>query len=169
MAPETQWAAGVADVRGTVAAAVRAVTDAAGPADPAGAAGLPGGGAGGGAGAHAVRLQLPQGLPPVVADGPELGRAVAELVGHAVRRSPPGVRVLVRAAVAAGADGRLDRVEIRIVDRGTSVPGGARYWSTGGLPGGPAVSALLRAAGARIGVEETPGGGLTAVLVLRLA
>lgn len=152
MAPETQWATGVADVRPVVAAAVRSVTDA----------------MDGGAGAHAVRLQLPQGLPPVVAGELELGRAVAALVGRALRRSPPGARVLVRALVAVGVDGRLDRVEVRVADRGASLPGEAGYWASGALRDGEAVHTLVRAGSARFAVETTPGGGLTAVLALPL-
>ncbi len=153
MAAGTQWATGVAGVRAVVAAAVRSVN----------------GPAAGGAGAYVVRLQLPQGLPPVVAGGPELGAAVAALVGHAVRRSPPGVRVLVRALVADGPDGRPERVEVRVADRGPSVPGEADHWASGGLRESRAVDALVRAGWARFAVEATPGGGLTTVLALPLA
>jgi hypothetical protein len=118
---------------------------------------------------HAVRLQLPQGLPPVAAGEPELGLAVAALVGHAVRRSRPGARVLVRAVLASGPDGRPGRVEVRVADRGASVPGEAAYWASGGVRDRGAVDALVRAGGVRFGVEATPGGGLTAVLALPLA
>ncbi|MCX4756368.1 hypothetical protein [Kitasatospora purpeofusca] len=212
---------------------------------------------GGGRGASVV-VRLPVGLPVVIADAPRLEAALAGLVDHAIRRSPTGARVLVRADPLPGPDGLLGarggvgpggvfgrraagkgslgkgaftggafggseawtadpaRVELRVVDRGASEPpdarrwllagmygepgipgagwapgggiggpgsGGGSGWAVGGAgeataprrgtggpePVGPSISALVRAAGGRLRVEQTAGGGLTLVLVLAVA
>ncbi|MFJ8435447.1 hypothetical protein ACIQ9P_29540 [Kitasatospora sp. NPDC094019] len=221
---------------------------------------------GGGRGAS-VAVRLPVGLPVVVADAPRLEAALAGLVDHAIRRSPAGARVLVRADPLPGPDGLLGarggvgaggvfgrgaagkgslgkgslgkgalaggafggpeawtaepaRVELRVVDRGTSEPPETRQWLLAGMHGepgipgagwapgggfggpgsgggsgwpagaagdasdprrrtagagggpesvGPSISALVRAAGGRLRVEQTAGGGLTVVLVLAVA
>ncbi|MFC9327437.1 hypothetical protein [Kitasatospora sp. NPDC057015] len=116
----------------------------------------------GGGPSGAVRLQIPAGLPPVAADGTRLRLAVAALVEHALRRRPPGTKVLVGVVAVSGAeDGGAGRVEIRVVDRGVSGPGEAKYWTV--------VERAQRAAlaaGARLRVEDTPAGGLTLVLEL---
>ncbi|WP_190212942.1 hypothetical protein [Kitasatospora indigofera] len=109
-----------------------------------------------------MRLQLPADLPPVSADGAQLRLAVAALLEHALRRRPPGTKVLVRAEAVGGAvDGGAGRVEIRVADRGASRPGEAKYWTA--VEG---AEGAARAAGGRLRVEETPAGGLTFVLVL---
>ncbi|MFB8238560.1 hypothetical protein ACFC58_18600 [Kitasatospora purpeofusca] len=217
---------------------------------------------GGGRGAS-VAVRLPVGLPVVIADAPRLEAALAGLVDHAIRRSPAGAGVLVRADPLPGPDGLLGarggagpggvfgrgasgkgslgkgalgkgaftggafggseawtaepaRVELRVVDRGSSEPpearqwllagmygepgipgagwapgggfggpgsGGGSGWAVGGAgdataprrgtsgpePVGPSISALVRAAGGRLRVEQTAGGGLTVVLVLAVA
>lgn len=131
-------------------------------ADAAGAARLAVRRAAGGGRTAAVRLQLPADLPPVSADGTQLRLAVAALLEHALRRRPPGTKVLVRAEAVAGAEGGgAGRVEIRVVDRGASRPGEAKYWTA--VEG---AEGAARAAGGRLRVEETPAGGLTFVLVL---
>ncbi|MET9612813.1 ATP-binding protein [Kitasatospora indigofera] len=108
-----------------------------------------------------MRLQLPADLPPVSADGAQLRLAVAALLEHALRRRPPGTKVLVRAEAVDRADGGARRVEIRVADRGASRPGEAKYWTA--VEG---AEGAARAAGGRLRVEETPAGGLTFVLVL---
>ncbi|WP_327683384.1 ATP-binding protein [Kitasatospora sp. NBC_00458] len=160
----------------------------------------------GGGRSAAVSVLMPVGLPVVAADSRRLEAALAALVDHAIRRNPPGVRVLVRvdAVPGPGGPGRLGfpgasavpevpvgelaRVELRVVDRGPSEMPEARHWLIAGArtgepggpdggrgPGGPAgrvgpsVPALARAAGGRLGVEQTPGGGVTVVLVLSVA
>ncbi|MGV9267794.1 hypothetical protein ACWDRR_24385 [Kitasatospora sp. NPDC003701] len=140
----------------------------------------------GGGRAGQVAVRIPAGLPVVVADARRLESALAGLIDHAIRRSPWGARVLVRADVAsaprgsAGAGGPggspgggRARVELRVVDRGQSALPEARQWLLAGLrsggAAGPAVDGLVRAAGGRLAVEPTPGGGLTVVLVLAVA
>ncbi|WP_406195639.1 hypothetical protein OH807_07885 [Kitasatospora sp. NBC_01560] len=131
----------------------------------------------GGGRAGAVVTRIPAGLPVVVADGRQLESALAGLVDHAIRRSLPGDRVLIRADVVPGRPGSgvagRARVELRVVDRGSSVLPEARQWLLAGLPAaGPAGATgdgLVRAAGGRLAVEQTPGGGLTVVLTLAVA
>ncbi|MEV7188465.1 ATP-binding protein [Kitasatospora sp. NPDC093102] len=136
----------------------------------------------GGGRAAAVTVRVAPGLPVVAGDARRLETAVAGLVDHAIRRSPPGGRVLVRADVAGGAPtlrspGRAaaarGRVEIRISDRGAHEPPEAREWLITGVradgPAGPALHSLVLAAGGRLTVETTPGGGLTVVLLLTVA
>ncbi|MFI9364086.1 hypothetical protein ACIG5E_23990 [Kitasatospora sp. NPDC053057] len=140
----------------------------------------------GGGRAAAVTVRLAPGLPVVAGDARRLEAAVAGLVDHAIRRSPLGGRVLVRADIrrtgptaprtGAGrgttAHGR-ERVEIRISDRGAYEPPEAREWPLAGVraagPVGPALHSLVLAAGGRLAVEPTPGGGLTVVLLLTVA
>lgn len=145
----------------------------------------------GGGRAGQVAVRIPAGLPVVVADARRLESALAGLIDHAIRRSPWGARVLVRADVtdapqgpagaagsgargsSAGPGGIRARVELRVVDRGQSELPEARQWLLSGLrpagAAGPAVDGLVRAAGGRLAVEQTPGGGLTVVLVLAVA
>ncbi|MFJ9776014.1 hypothetical protein ACIRVF_33055 [Kitasatospora sp. NPDC101157] len=141
----------------------------------------------GGGRAAAVTVRLAPGLPVVAGDARRMEAAVAGLVDHAIRRSPLGGRVLVRAdvrrtgpaALRAGAGrGRAaargrERVEIRISDRGAYEPPGAREWLLAGVrptgPVGPALHSLVLAAGGWLAVEPTPGGGLTVVLLLAVA
>ncbi|MFD8787617.1 hypothetical protein, partial [Kitasatospora sp. NPDC059599] len=65
------------------------------------------------------------------------------------------------------------RVVIRISDRGAHELPEAREWLLAGVrpggPVGPALHSLVLAAGGRLAVESTPGGGLTVVLLLTVA
>ncbi|MFE7563316.1 hypothetical protein [Kitasatospora sp. NPDC057500] len=174
----------------------------------------------GGGRAAEVTVRVPVGLPVVVADSVRLEAALAALVDHAIRRNPPGTRVLVRADPLPGPGwspgpdgdrpggrggpggwaeagfveafggpdpwaGEPARVELRVVDRGTSQPPDTRRWLLGAAYGtgpddtgpgntgpgrvGPSMSGLVRTAGGRLAVEQTPGGGLTVVVVLTVA
>ncbi|MEE1782029.1 hypothetical protein PUR71_03640 [Streptomyces sp. SP17BM10] len=150
----------------------------------------------GGGRAAVVTVRVAPGLPVVVGDARRLEAALGGLVDHAVRRSPAGARVLVRAdAVAApalpglgalgsglgpgasggpGGFGRArGRVEIRVSDRGAYELPEAREWLLAGVrpdgPVGPALHGLVLSSGGRVAVEATPGGGLTVVLILAVA
>ncbi|MEU1288791.1 hypothetical protein [Kitasatospora sp. NPDC005856] len=136
----------------------------------------------GGGRAAAVTVLVAPGLPVVAGDARRLEAAVAGLVDQAIRRSPPGGQVLLRADVAGGAPplrspGRTavtgGRVEIRVCDRGSYEPPGERERRIAGAraddPVGPALYSLVEAAGGRLAVEPTPGGGLTVVLLLTVA
>ncbi|KUM84754.1 MULTISPECIES: sensor histidine kinase [Streptomyces] len=130
----------------------------------------------GGVPEDSVELDVPETLPMVDVDRGLLERAVANIVENAVKHSPPGERVLVSASALA------DRVEVRVVDRGPGVPDEAKdrifepFQRYGDSPRGSGVGLGLavargfaEAVGGTIHAEDTPGGGLTMVLVLRTA
>ncbi|MEE4541266.1 ATP-binding protein [Streptomyces sp. V4-01] len=123
-----------------------------------------------------VDLDIPEDLPMISADPGLLERSVANVVENAVKYSPAGRRVLVAASALR------DRVELRVADRGPGVPEAARdgifepFQRYGDAPRGNGVGLGLAVArgfaesmGGTLTAEETPGGGLTMVLTLRVA
>ncbi|QCD58721.1 sensor histidine kinase [Streptomyces hawaiiensis] len=121
-------------------------------------------------------LDVPETLPMVAVDPGLLERAMANLVENAVKYSPPGAPVMVAASALA------DRVEVRVVDRGPGVPDEAKerifepFQRHGDAPRGAGVGLGLAVArgfaeamGGTLNAEDTPGGGLTMVLTLRVA
>ncbi|WP_329016112.1 ATP-binding protein [Streptomyces sp. NBC_01601] len=123
-----------------------------------------------------VDLDVPETLPMVAVDPGLLERSVANLVENAVKYSPPGQRVTVSASAL------VDRVEVRVVDRGPGVPDDAKdrifepFQRYGDAPRGAGVGLGLAVArgfaeamGGTLTAEDTPGGGLTMVLSLRAA
>ena len=112
-------------------------------------------------------------VPPVLADPPLLERVLANVITNALRYNAPGAPVLVTASA------HLDRVEIRIVDRGPGIPAADRTPvflpfqrlgdtdNTTGVGLGLALSrGLAEAMGGTLEVEDTPGGGTTMLLTL---
>jgi len=127
------------------------------------------------AGRHVV-VDVPDDLPVVLADPGLLERVIANLVGNAVRYSPPGSSPLLIGSSLG------DRVELRVVDRGPGIPAAylERVFSpfqrlgdtdnTTGIGLGLALSkGLTEAMGGALTPEETPGGGLTMVVSLPVA
>ncbi|MGW5331194.1 ATP-binding protein [Streptomyces bauhiniae] len=123
-----------------------------------------------------VGLDVPETLPMVAVDPGLLERSVANLVENAVKYSPPGLRVTVSASAL------VDRVEVRVVDRGPGVPDDAKdrifepFQRYGDAPRGAGVGLGLAVArgfaeamDGTLTAEDTPGGGLTMVLSLRAA
>lgn len=123
-----------------------------------------------------VSVDIPDDLPPVLADPGLLERAVANVLANAQRASPPG-RTVEIAAVAAG-----DRVELHIADHGRGVAEADRdrifqpfqrlddRTADGGLGLGLAmVHGFLEAMGGSITPVDTPGGGLTMILSVPVA
>ncbi|MFG2885454.1 DUF4118 domain-containing protein [Streptomyces sp. NPDC048297] len=132
----------------------------------------------GGVPEDSVELDIPETLPMVAVDRGLLERAVANVVENAVKYSPPGQRVLVSASALG------DRVEVRVVDRGPGVPDEAKdrifepFQRYGDSPRGVGVGVglglavargFVEAVGGTVLSEDTPGGGLTMVLVVRTA
>jgi len=122
---------------------------------------------------RAVVTHLPAHLPALAADPGLLERVLVNLIGNALRYSPPGRPPVV----TAGALG--DRVELRVIDHGPGIP--ADRWEYVFLPFqrlgdrdnhtgvglGLALSrGLTEAMGGTVVPEETPGGGLTMVITL---
>ncbi|MBC7292370.1 MAG: DUF4118 domain-containing protein [Actinotalea sp.] len=120
-----------------------------------------------------ITVDLPHGLPLVSTDAGLLERVVANVAANAVRHSPPDRPAAVVVEV------RPDVVVVRVVDHGSGVApedrermfepfervgadrGGGPH-RAGGMGLGLAVArGLADAVGARLRVEETPGGGLT--------
>ncbi|MCT4351707.1 sensor histidine kinase KdpD [Streptomyces sp. Je 1-79] len=123
-----------------------------------------------------VDLDIPETLPMVAVDRGLLERSVANIVENAVKHSAAGQRVLVAASAMA------DRVELRVVDRGPGVPDEAKdrifgaFQRYGDAPSGAGVGlglavarGFVEAMGGTVTAEDTPGGGLTMVLGLRMA
>ncbi|MFJ6140030.1 ATP-binding protein [Kitasatospora sp. NPDC092286] len=135
----------------------------------------------GGVPPDSVRLDVPETLPMIRADGGLLERSLANLVENAVKYSPDGVKVLVKAD-ALHPVGGPGRVELRIVDRGPGVPEDAKerifapFQRYGDAPRGAGVGlglavarGFVEAMDGTVTAEDTPGGGLTMVVTLPAA
>ncbi|MGP9023086.1 ATP-binding protein [Streptomyces sp. BR1] len=129
----------------------------------------------GGVPEDSVVLDIPEELPMVAVDAGLLERAVANVVENAVKYSPPGERVLISASAIA------DRVEVRVADQGPGVPDDAKdrifapFQRYGDAPRGAGVGLGLAVArgfteaiGGTLAAEDTPGGGMTMVITLKL-
>ncbi|TKG71324.1 sensor histidine kinase KdpD [Prauserella endophytica] len=121
--------------------------------------------------AAAVRVDVCEDLPWVLADPGLLERVVANVVDNALRHGGGGEPVAVRASAHA------EQVELRIVDHGRGLPKGAADSAfapfqrlsdrTPGIGLGMSVAkGFTEAMGGTIRAEDTPGGGLTVVISL---
>lgn len=123
-----------------------------------------------------VVVDVPDDLPMLLADPGLLERVVANLVGNALRYSPPHDPPRVMGSSLG------DRVELRVIDRGPGIPPAdvdrvfapfQRLGDTDNTTGvglGLALSrGLSEAMGGILSAEETPGGGLTMVLSMPAA
>jgi two-component system sensor histidine kinase KdpD len=119
-----------------------------------------------------VVTHLPDHLPALAADPGLLERVLVNLIGNALRYSPP----VVTASAHAGT------VELRVIDHGPGIPPdrwddvflpfqrlGDRDNHTGVGLGLALARGLTEAMGGTLRPEETPGGGLTMVLTLPAA
>ncbi|MEV0438222.1 sensor histidine kinase KdpD [Streptomyces spectabilis] len=122
-----------------------------------------------------VDLDVPEVLPMVAVDKGLLERAVANVVENAVKYAPEDAPVLVSASALG------DQVQLRVVDRGPGVPDDAKdrifepFQRYGDAPRGSGVGLGLAVArgfvesmGGTLNAEDTPGGGLTMVLTLKV-
>src|SRR5580693_7258538 len=127
-----------------------------------------------------VRVDLPPGLPQVVADPPVLERVIANLTANALRYSPAGSPPRLTASARSG------QIELHVIDCGPGVPAAdrermfapfQRLGDTGGTTGaglglglGLAVSrGLTEAMRGTLQPAQTPGGGLTMTMSLPVA
>jgi two-component system sensor histidine kinase KdpD len=122
---------------------------------------------------RAVQLQVPDDLPPVLADPALLERVIANLAANAIRYSPADRPPLITASALG------DRIELRVIDRGPGIP--QQEWenvfapfqrlgdtdNSTGIGLGLALSrGLTDSMGGSLVPETTPGGGLTMVIRL---
>jgi two-component system, OmpR family, sensor histidine kinase KdpD len=121
-----------------------------------------------------VKIQVPVDLPDVVADPALLERVLVNLISNALRYSPPDETVTITGSALG------DRVEVRVIDRGSGIPApdrdriflpfqrlGDRDNDTGVGLGLALSRGLAEAMGGSLDPEDTPGGGLTMILTLR--
>ena len=128
--------------------------------------------------ARAIELDVPETCPPVLADPGLLERVIANLVENALRYSPPEHHVRVAASAHGG------QVELRVIDRGPGIPLDDRerafapfqrrddhaVSSGGGVGLGLAIArGFVEAMHGTITLDDTPGGGLMAVVSLPIA
>ncbi|MFF2081191.1 hypothetical protein ACFVXG_41290 [Kitasatospora sp. NPDC058162] len=123
--------------------------------------------------AQAVTVRSARRLPAVPAVQAHLDAVLVAMVESALRRSPPGARVLVRTDLATGRPGAPDRIRVHVADRGPDLAGEAKHWLLAG-PGGPAELAsaagrLSTAGGGTLSAGDNPGGGLVLTLALTTA
>jgi two-component system sensor histidine kinase KdpD len=127
-------------------------------------------------GADRVTVEISESLPEVQTDPDLLERVVANLVENALTWSPSDQVVRISAGEVAG------RIDLRISDRGPGIPTSARdqvfqpFQRMGDSPnregvglGLPVARGLLEAMGNELVIEDTPGGGTTMVIALKIA
>lgn len=117
-----------------------------------------------------VRVLVGGPLPPVRGDAGRLRQALDNLIGNAVRVSPPGAEVEV------GAESRDGALRISVRDRGPGVGAADRerifeaFEQAGNRPGAGlglhVAQAIAEAHGGAVELDSTPGGGATFALVL---
>ena len=125
------------------------------------------------AGRDALGLDVPDDLPLVTADPGLLERALANLLGNALRFAPVDRPPRIAGTVAGGA------VVLRVIDHGPGVPAAARerifepFQRLGDQSPGSGVGlglavarGFIEAMGGRIVADPTPGGGLTMTVSL---
>jgi len=126
--------------------------------------------------ARSVRVRIPDDLPAAFADPGLLQRVLVNVIGNALRFSPPDQPPLV-----TGSE-RDTYVELCVVDRGPGIPNDQRDHvfvpfqrmgdrdNDAGVGLGLALSrGLAEAMGGTLSPETTPGGGLTMTLTLPAA
>ena len=126
--------------------------------------------------ARAVVVDVPEGLPAVLADPVLVERVVVNLLANALRFTPVGDPTKVPYVTASALAGR---VELRVIDRGPGIAAEHREAvfapfqrlgdsdNTSGLGLGLNLSrGLTEAMGGTLTPEDTPGGGLTMVVSL---
>ena len=127
-------------------------------------------------GAARVDADVSETLPPVEADPALLERVVANLLSNAIAHSPDGAKV----HVAAGTVNR--DVTLHVIDHGPGIPrldrarvfepfqrAGDQRSATGVGLGLAVARGFVEAMHGELHLDDTPGGGLTAIITLRAA
>ncbi|MBI4172819.1 MAG: HAMP domain-containing histidine kinase [Actinobacteria bacterium] len=122
------------------------------------------------AGGASVRARLDEPLPLVRGDADRLRQALDNLIGNAVKASPPGGEVEV------GVENRDGTVRISVMDSGPGVAAADRdrifeaFEQAGNRPGAGlglhVARTIAEAHGGAVELDSTPGGGATFALVL---
>lgn len=120
-------------------------------------------------------LQLETGLPAVIADRERIQQTLSNLVGNAIKFSPPGSKIVVLTRKHA------DGVIISVLDQGKGISAGDlprvfdRYWQSertdrqGAGLGLAIAKGIVEAHGGRIWIESRPNDGTTASFSLPFA
>jgi signal transduction histidine kinase len=120
-------------------------------------------------------LQIEPALPKVMADRERIQQVLSNLVGNAIKFSPPGSKIVV------GARRETEDVVISVVDRGKGIAAEHlprvfdRYWQSSrtdrqGAGLGLAIAkGIVEAHGGRIWIDSRPGEGTTASFTLPLS
>jgi two-component system sensor histidine kinase KdpD len=121
-----------------------------------------------------VQVTLPDDLPPIDVDLVLMSRVLTNLVDNAVRHSPSGAPVLIRAAAVTP-----EEIELSVTDDGPGVDVGrrdeifglfARRDDDAGAGLGLTIAkTFVEAHGQRIWVEDAPGGGARFCFTLPVA
>ncbi len=123
---------------------------------------------------HEVRLDIPDDFPPVLLDYVEIAQVLSNLIENAVKYTPPGTEITIRAVRHDGA------VRIEVADRGPGLPPEAlsrvfeRFYRVGGSGPRPrgtglglaVAKGLVEAHGGQIWAENRPGGGARFVFTI---
>jgi two-component system, OmpR family, sensor histidine kinase KdpD len=124
---------------------------------------------------HEIRTEISDGLPPIDADLVLMSRVLANLIDNAVRHSPAGAPVTIRAGLCP------DRgaIEISVTDAGPGVPVTRRHEIFGLFPrrehdagaglGLTIARTFVEAHDQRIWVQDAPGGGARFCFTLPVA
>jgi len=114
---------------------------------------------------HEISTEIPADLPPIDADLVLMSRVLANLVDNAVRHSPAGAPVVIRARVQPPGDA----IELSVTDSGPGVAQGRRQeifelfprreHDAGAGLGLTIARTFVEAHDQRIWVEDAPGGG----------
>jgi two-component system sensor histidine kinase KdpD len=126
-----------------------------------------------------VSVEVPEELPPVQVDAVLLDAVLSNLVENAVRHTPPGTRLAIRAA-----RGRSDRITVSVADDGPGVPDAHlprlfdKFYRVGGSTDGSrhgmgiglsVVRGMMEALGGSAVARRGERGGLTIELELPIA
>ena len=125
--------------------------------------------------AHRLELEIPTGLPAVRADRDRIVQVFSNLVGNAIKFTPPGGRIAVGAGPAEAA------VAFYVADSGQGIPAEhqqrlfERFWQANqndrrgtGL-GLPIAKGIVEAHGGKLWVKSAPGAGSTFFFTLPFA
>jgi two-component system sensor histidine kinase KdpD len=121
---------------------------------------------------HLLKLDIPQGLPPIRVDARLLSQVLSLLIANAANYSPPGTEIAVSVSNAA------EKLRISIADRGPGLKSGEenrifeKFYRSPGTPAGgiglglSIAKRLVEAHGGQITAGNRPGGGSIFVVEL---